>query len=103
MDRVRVMGYAMKAGANKPIRMGKFGSGLAYSEQALIDQLIQKHGFVVHVLVTGLRSDVGRKESEATAEEIYKRFKSRTRGAINVIFLEPVKPPEVRINFFWRH
>lgn len=95
MDRVRVMGYAMKAGAARPIRMGKFGSGLSYSEQALIDQLIQRHGFVVHVLVTGLRDDAGRKESEATAEEIYKRFKSRTRGTFNVVFMEPVKLAEV--------
>ncbi|CDJ52932.1 hypothetical protein, conserved [Eimeria brunetti] len=97
MDRVRVMGYAMKVGSAKPIRMGKFGSGLAYSEQALIDQLIQRHGFVVHVLVLGLRNDIGRRESEATAEEIYKRFKSRTRGTFNVIFLEPVKPPEATV------
>ncbi|CDJ29467.1 uncharacterized protein EMH_0003970 [Eimeria mitis] len=97
MDRVRVMGYAMKVGSAKPIRMGKFGSGLAYSEQALIDQLIQRHGFVVHVLVLGLRNDIGRREAEATAEEIYKRFKSRTRGTINVIFLEPVKPPEATV------
>ncbi|KAL8446841.1 hypothetical protein Emag_004602 [Eimeria magna] len=98
MDRVRVMGYAMKAGAGRPIRMGKFGSGLSYSEQALIDQLIQRHGFVVHVLVVGLRNDIGRKEAEATAEEIYKRFKSRTRGTFNVIFMEPVKPPEVSVS-----
>ncbi|KAL8425073.1 hypothetical protein Efla_001462 [Eimeria flavescens] len=97
MDRVRVMGYAMKAGSARPIRMGKFGSGLSYSEQALIDQLIQRHGFVVHVLVVGLRNDISRKEAEATAEEIYKRFKSRTRGTFNVIFMEPVKPPEVSV------
>ncbi|XP_026189913.1 uncharacterized protein LOC34618607 [Cyclospora cayetanensis] len=103
MDRVHVMGYAMKAGSARPIRMGKFGSGLAYSEQPLIDQLIQRHGFVVHVLVNGLRNDISRKESEATAEEIYKRFKSRTRGTFNVIFLEPVKLPETRISGDFSH
>ncbi|CDJ69455.1 hypothetical protein, conserved, partial [Eimeria necatrix] len=94
-DRVRVMGYAVKAaGAPRPIRMGKFGGGLAYSEQALVDRLIQRHGFLVHVLLLGLRSDFARRDSEATAEEIYKRFRSRTRGTINVVFIEPIKPPE---------
>lgn len=99
-ERVQVMGFARKIPGSRPMRMGKFGNGLPYSEQILIDQLIAKHNFIVHVLITGLRRETERREAEATAEEIYKRFKIRTRGTFDVVFIEPVKPQEVRSSPF---